>query len=794
MKYVLLFCLSIGSAFGGTFSQELKPFLAKYCVSCHGEKKQEAKLRLDTLSTDLTDLKTAEQWQDILDELNAASMPPEEELQPEKKQFTDVLQRLTYELSEAKKLHYGKNREAVLRRLNKREYINTIYDLTGVPLKDSEVIEDQSTAEFDNHGEGLYVSSFLLGKYRQYAYRALNEALSPEPAPVFRYEKHDFAEEKNSEVRKAADKIKADNFLHQRQSVEKQKERHAFLLSYLAQPDVDEGLLLDDGQPVSVKPRMKHANLGRKKGAFKISITGRVKNLEDGDKPYLVIKERYIDVSELVDNEREMTFDVYIHLTYTGAFPLTFQVHRTRTEKGKFQKWNKYSIKPIDPDKPKFVLSSFKIVSTDKSQAKNTFKKIFPFEKDDGETDKQYIEKIIQSFALKAYRGRPISDRFLSLLTDLYQSNLANGSSQRDAIKEPLALILSSPKFIYLSEDSSTESKYVSELELAARLSYFLWSSPPDQELYDLAISGRLSDKQVLRSQLIRLMEDKRFGALGEGFMNKWLEIERLNLIEIESGHKGRLQYNAQIEQLLRQEPLQFFRKLALDNLSITNLISSEFVVVNKTLAAYYRLPTEVSENAFEMLPLPKDSPRGGLLGMGAILAMLGNGKDSSPVLRGNFVLTRMMGMTSPPPPPNVPDLEIQVEGDIKDRLLAHQAKPQCASCHNRIDPAGFGLEIFDQSGQLRPLNDALLKILPGKLPSLGQYESFLEQRRLLLENKDNFAKAFVEQLCSYAFARRMGFSDAAMIEQILSKTQKDGYRLRDILCEIVLSDDFRLK
>ena len=341
MKYVLLFCLSIGSAFGGTFSQELKPFLAKYCVSCHGEKKQKAKLRLDTLSTDLTDLKTAEQWQDILDELNAASMPPEDELQPEKEQFTDVLQRLTYELSEAKKLHYGKNREAVLRRLNKREYINTIYDLTGVPLKDSEVIEDQSTAEFDNHGEGLYVSSFLLGKYRQYAYRALNEALSPEPAPVFRYEKHDFAEEKNSAARKAADKIKADNFLHQRQSVEKQKERHAFLLSYLAQPDVDEGLLLDDGQPVSVKPRMKHANLGRKKGAFKVSITGRVKNLEDGDKPYLVIKERYIDVSELVDNEREMTFDVYIHLTYTGAFPLTFQVHRAKTEKDKFQKWNK---------------------------------------------------------------------------------------------------------------------------------------------------------------------------------------------------------------------------------------------------------------------------------------------------------------------------------------------------------------------------------------------------------------------------------------------------------------------
>ena len=794
MRYALLFCLGIGSTFGGTFSQELKPFLNKYCVSCHGAKKQKAKLRLDTLSTDLTDLKTAEQWQDILDELNAAAMPPEDEPQPGNEQFTDVIQRLTYELAEAKKLHYGKNREAVMRRLNKREYINTIYDLTGVPLKDSEVIEDQSVAEFDNHGEGLYVSSFLLGKYREYAYRALNKALSPEPAPVFSYEKHDFAEEKNSATQQAADKIKADNFLNKRHSVEKQKERHAFLLSYLAQPDVDKGLLLDDGQPVSVKPRTKYAHLNRQKGTFRVSITGRVKNLGAGNKPYLVIKERYIDVSELIDNQKELTFDIYLHLTYTGAFPLTFQVHRARAEKSKHQKWNKYSIKPIDPDQPKFILSSFKIVRTGKSQTEDAFKKIFPAEKTNAETEDQYIRKIIQAFALKAYRGRPISEKFLGLLTDLYQGNRANGLSQPDAIKEPLALILSSPKFIYLSEDSSTESQYISELELAVRLSYFLWSSPPDQELYDLATRGRLSDKQTLRSQLIRLLADERSHALGEGFMNKWLEIERLNLIEVESPHKGPLQYNTQTEHLLRQEPLQFFRKLALDNLSITNMISSEFAVVNKTLAAYYRLPTEVSENAFEMLPLPKDSPRGGLLGMGAILTMLGNGKVSSPVLRGNFVLSRMMGMVAPPPPPNVPDLEIQVEGDIKERLLAHQAKPQCASCHNRIDPAGFGMEVFDQSGQLRPVDDALLKILPGKLPSLGQYESFWELRELLLKNKDNFAKAFLEHLCSYAFARRMGFSDAAMVDQILSKTQKDGYRLRDILCEIVLSDDFRLK
>ena len=794
MRYIFLFHLLIGPALGGTLSQELKPFVETYCISCHGEEKQKGKLRLDTLSTDLADLKTAEQWQDVLDELNAAAMPPEDEPQPPAEQLTKVLQRLSYALTDAQKLHYGKNRETVMRRLNKREYINTIYELTGVPLKDSEVIEDQSNAEFDNHGEGLYVSSFRLGQYREYAYRALDRALSPKPPEVFSYEKSDFAEEKNEAVRKAADKLEAENFQNQRHSVEKQKERHAFLLSYLAQSDRDEGLLLEDGQPVSIKPRTRHANLNRKKGAFNISITGRVKNLSPGDTPYLIVNERYVDVSALINNQKELSVDVYLHLSYTGAFPLTFHVKKATQPKGKHQRWNKYSIKPINPDTPRFILSSFKIVSTDRSQAKDAAKKIFTVEQGETETDEQYIRKIIQAFAFKAYRGRPISDQFLKLLTDLYLGNVAKGLSQFDAIKEPLALILSSPKFIYLTEASSAENRYISELELAVRLSYFLWSAPPDQELYDLAARGLLSNQETIRAQLIRLLEDERSHALGQGFLNKWLEMENLNLIDVESKHKGPLQYNAQVEQLLRQEPLAFFRTLALENLSIINMISSDFVTVNKTLAAYYQLPATVPENAFQKLLLPADSPRGGLLGMGAILAKLGNGKDSSPVLRGKFVLSRMMGMVSPPPPPNVPDLDIQVEGNIRERLLAHQAKPQCASCHNRIDPAGFGLEIFDQSGQLRPVDEALQSMLPGKLPALGQYETFLEQRQLLLKNKENFAKAFIEDLSSYAFARRIGFSDAVMIDHILSETEDRGYRLRDILCEIVLSDEFRSK
>jgi hypothetical protein len=330
---------------------------------------------------------------------------------------------------------------------------------------------------------------------------------------------------------------------------------------------------------------------------------------------------------------------------------------------------------------------------------------------------------------------------------------------------------------------------------LAIRLSYFLWSAPPDKELYKLVSSRRLRNKSVLNQQLIRMLKDPRSQAFSEGFFKKWLEMENLDLIEVKNAHdSGPQKYSLQLEQLLKQEPLEFFRALILRNLSISNLLDSEFLVLNQTLASYYKLPVKISENKFQIVKLPSDSPRGGLMGMGAILAMLGNGDRSSPVLRGNFVLTKMMGMASPPPPPNVPDLEIQTQGNIKDKLKEHQEKPQCASCHNIIDPAGFGLESFDQSGQWLGINKQNQNVVEGKLPSLGSYKNYFEQRKLLLNNKDNFAKAFIEQLCSYAFARKVGFADGALVDQLSAKAKSNDYKLRDIISDIVLSNEFIMK
>ena len=207
MKLTTLLCLISFSLFADSFSSKVRPFLDKHCYSCHGEKKQKGKLRLDNLSTDFNDLDIAEQWQFVLDELNGATMPPEDEPQPSKQELTEILEVLTYKIEEAKKIHYGKDRQTVMRRLNKREYINTMYELTGFKFQDEEIIEDQSTAKYDNHGEGLFVSSFLLGKYRQYAYNALDKALSNEKPKAISFQKSP-ASEYNETLRKKMSEIK----------------------------------------------------------------------------------------------------------------------------------------------------------------------------------------------------------------------------------------------------------------------------------------------------------------------------------------------------------------------------------------------------------------------------------------------------------------------------------------------------------------------------------------------------------------------------------------------------------
>ena len=774
--------------------------MEKHCVSCHGEKKQKGKLRIDNLSTDFSNLEIAEQWQAILDELNGATMPPEDEPQPTKEELTGILESLTYKIEEAKKLHYGKDRQTVMRRLNKREYINTMYELTGYRFNDKEIISDQSTAKYDNHGEGLFVSSFLLGKYRQYAYKALDEVFSKKIPKAINFESSP-AQGYNAGLRKKMSEIKKTNFkkTNNQKRVFNLKPEYDYFKSYLEQPGVDKGVLIDNKQEFQVRISKTNSPLFSGENDYRLKFKGVVKNLKDGAKAYLVLAtgkkskhKRHIDISEGVNGSFDIEVDAYCSITSVLSLGFYTEVNSNGNKKKRKKKKN--SFPKLDPKAVKLQLNFVSISYEPQNIADGAFKKIFSENKKSSESEVEYAGKVLRTFALKAYRGQPISDKFIQLLVNLYKSNITHGLSKVESIKEPLAIILSSPKFIYLSEDSSTNSKFISEIELAVRLSYFLWSSPPDKELYNLAYAGKLSDKTTLRSQVVRMLRDESSHSLGKGFLNKWLHMDALDIIEVKNAFEGPKSYSLAVESYLRKEPLEFFRKLALDNLSIINMLDSDFVTVNQTLASYYNLPVKISENEFAAVTLPSNSPRGGLLGMGAILAMNGNGERSSPVLRGNFVLTRMMGMASPPPPPNVPDLEVQTKGNIKEKLLAHQAKPQCASCHKRIDPAGFGLESFDQSGQWLGVNKENKNIVEGKLPSLGQYKNFFEQRQLLLKNKDNFAKAFIENLASYAFARKVGFSDASLIDKLTSKAKSKGYKLQDIICEIVLSDEFRLK
>jgi hypothetical protein len=667
-----------------------------------------------------------------------------------------------------------------------------------VRLNGSEVIDDQNTADYDNHGEGLYVSSFLLGKYREYAFTALDKVFSKETPKTIRFEEQNLAQVKNEWAKKQIAEIKKKNFQSNKSSGRKNnredlRAKHDHLQSYLAQPFVDEGQVLDHNEEIHVSTKNGKQGLFNGWGDYKIAIEAQVKNLKAGTKVYLVIGDRHLDISKLRDKKQVLVFNVYSQIKTN--LKIKFYLDQGQGNKSKRKKRSKGEFPLIDPHAPKLILKSLAIEYNDKSIAPDAYKKIFPVAKKNTESYERYAGNVIKYFANRAYRGRKISFEFYKFLMGIYKDNIKKGIDEIEAFKEPLAIILSSPKFVYLTEVSTTNNKYISDLELAIRLSYFLWSAPPDKELYKLAFSKKLRNPSVLKQQLIRMLRDNRSRAFSEGFFNKWLQMGNLHLIEVKNSYdSGPLKYSVQLEKLLKQEPLEFFRKLLISNLSIVNMIDSDFLVLNQTLASYYKLPVQISENKFQAVKLPENSPRGGLMGMGAILAMLGNGDRSSPVLRGNFVLTKIMGLHSPEPPPNVPDLEVQTHGNIKEKLLAHQSKPQCASCHKTIDPAGFGLESFDQSGQWVGINRQNNTVVKGKLPGLGEYKNYFEQRNLLLKNKDNFAKAFIENLSSYAFARKVGFADSALISRLSAKAKKNNYLLRDIVCDIVLSNEFKMK
>lgn len=850
-----------------------RTFFRDYCYACHDAKTQEGKLRLDDISLTIESVEQADRWQKILNQLNSGEMPPEESTQPDRARKIELLEALSQTLVQARRILGDQGGRITLRRLNQREYKNTIRDLLGVEIDVRDLPADGGTGTFDTVGASLFMSSDQIEQYLTLGRRALDEyfaraaadSMQPltarEEAEIVGNQRMDGLFKRTKEnhdeyvrwtaavdeaarrpenvaiaeqLRKDAEKPRPSSgiphaspllFYHgwdriggapsptkfgfqdaQRAFFEKlQYDNHfTYYCDYQLLPNRDTGAWLLFYQAY----RETYVSAGEKWPAGRYTLRMRVAANDAAPR-----ERRFVEVGQRGDDTSDFTVFSAHQVTGTLTEPQIIELavdvgtigkrefavrekrpnSRTAEIRSYYDEFEKTGHGPV----PAIWVDWFEIEGPQTSQHRSAVSLVA------ATPDGTGARAVIEQFATRAFRGRPPEPDYLERLVALYESQRAQGSSFEGALKEPLSAVLASPSFLYLSEPSVDGGRRkLSSLELASRLSYFLWSAPPDDELLALARSDDLQKPVVLAAQVDRLIADRRSRQFAAGFTQQWLGLDRLDFFQFDFRlHRG---FDDSTKAASREEVYETLVCLLRENLSLRTLLKSDFVVVNGLLADYYGL-ADVDGDHFRKVALPDDSPRGGLLGMAAILAMGGNGQNTSPVERGAWVLRKLLHDPPPPAPPNVPQLA-RLEGkllNVRDRLRAHQEEPQCANCHRKIDPIGFGLENFDAAGKWRTtdiyqINGRTKKTWPVEAAAAFHkgptFNDYFELREIVASRSDAFARGFTEALIEYALGRPFGFTDEELATQIVSSAKGKDFALREFLYALTVSESFRTK
>ena len=416
------------------------------------------------------------------------------------------------------------------------------------------------------------------------------------------------------------------------------------------------------------------------------------------------------------------------------------------------------------------------------------------------------VKPALQSFCAAAFRGVEPPANFADKLTDIYETQRKAGVKHSAALKETLSVVLASPMFLYLAEPShEAKRNSLTNTELANRLSYFIWSAPPDAEL----LKADLNKPEVLAAQTARMLDDDRSQELVHGFVHQWLGLDRIDFFQVNRAMHPRFDDSTKLN--AKKEVFATFAHLLRHNGPLSDLLKADYAIINHLLADFYGIEG-VKGDAFQKVSLPANSPRGGLLGMAAIHFMGGNGERTSPVERGAWVLRKLMNEAPPPAPANVPQIA-RLAGKVlttRERLQMHQEDAQCASCHRKIDPVGFGLEKFDAVGLWRTEDTYQVKDEQGK-PVKGEsktwqieasatlhkgpaFADFFALREIIASRSDVFAKGFSTALIEYGLGRSIGFRDEPLIEDMVTAAKKDKLGVRAFVKALVSSREFHTK
>jgi hypothetical protein len=797
-------CLGSVSFAGG--AEVIEAFLEKHCVRCHSEKKEEGDLRIDRLSRDFKSGTDTHHWAEALDKVNSGEMPPKTEPQPTQAEIGAFVTSLNAKLTEGRAARMAARPPVSLYRLSRKEYQNTVYDLLGIrydPTKPGQLNEDTLWHGFERIGSQLSLSPSHVDRYYTAAGLVLDRAF-----PV--------KSEASRKVTKTAVDLRYGDGKAQQEILNRFGIKRP--LRYLLFPGNVQNAL---------SPNWFGKTGPEHSGLYKVRIKASGIRPPGGQPAHLSIGKRTgeetveglieFDLTAPEDKPQVYEFEVFLEMPATLDFCVvaTDVVDRRAgaafrnalTSRGGYLFTHSSETLLLNPNAPQMFDGQgngiFSTVLLDSIEWEGPLETDAEKSRRNGllppdDATPEVVAEHLQRFAQRAWR-RPVKQEELVDYLKAYRLEREMGEKPAAAYRVALQGVLTSRNFIYLVEGEPKAREKLNDWELASRLSYFLWSSMPDEGLLTAAQAGKLGG-EGLKQEVDRMLTDGKIDRFVDDFVRQWLQLHRIGTFPPDK--KLYPNYDPWLETSLRREPVEYFRELFAQNLPIKSFIDSDWTVANARVCDFYGLP-EPKNAGFQKVSLKPEDHRGGLLTMGAVLGLTSDGTRHRPVHRGVWVSEAIFGKTPPPPPANVSAIEPSPpespKATLRQKIEAHRNNASCAACHAKIDPLGLAWDNYDAIGQWRT-HEKIAKGIgndppidpSGVMPDGRSFRDSVQFKQLLLEDDDQVARAFIEHLSTYALRRVLTVDDQDDLNAIAAEAKKKGYGVREIIRAVAQSDLLR--